>query len=106
MNPDLQNQKPQSRLRGAPSGKPIPGPDGKPMTAEQLFSANLLALTEIEADLKDSLADIAESLEVISLYFERRGRKDGLFTDKDFAPGDAPEAGEVSDEGSGPTSEN
>lgn len=84
MNPDLQNQRQPSRLRGNPPPKTLAGPDGAPLTADQLFSANLLALTEIDGRLEETLADIAESLEVISLYFERMGRKEGLFTDKDF----------------------
>lgn len=101
MNPELQNQ----RLRGAPSQKPLSGPGGKPLTADQLFSANLLALTEIDAGIRDSLADLAESMEVISMYFERKGRAEKLFTDKDFLPADAPEPTEVSDAGESPSTQ-
>lgn len=99
MNPDLQNQRPSSRLRGNPPVKAQPvisGADGKPMSAEQLFSANLLALTDLETRLVEYLSDIAESLELLALYFERKGRNEELFSEKDFAPDDetAKEAGD------------
>ena len=69
------------RLRGGPG--PNPNPDrqgGVKISPEQISESLVTALLE---GIK-SLGDIADSLEMISLYFERKGAAEELFSEEDF----------------------
>jgi hypothetical protein len=44
-------------------------------------------LGELLGEFVESFAGLADSLGIIALYYERKGRLEGLLTDKDFEGG-------------------
>jgi hypothetical protein len=61
----------------------IPTPK-RPMTEEEIgksYLASMIVLPEV-------LQDIAASLSVMALYYEKQGIKEGLFTENDLTGGD------------------